>query len=184
VLWTRQVGTSGFDESTSVSADALGNVYISGETEGNLGGTNAGSYDAFVSKYNSAGALQWTRQIGTSQFEDSNGVEADGLGNVYLLGNTNGSLSGPNAGNTDPFVRKYNAAGTVLWTRQFGTSSTDYSLGISSDSLGNVFVSGFTWGSLGGPNAGVEDAFLAKLPDPVPEPGPGRLWITIGSVTI
>jgi hypothetical protein len=170
VLWTRQLGTTGFDESTSVSADALGNVYISGETEGSLGGPNTGSYDAFVSKYNSSGALQWTRQTGTSQFDDSNGVETDGLGNVYLLGNTNGSLSGPNAGNTDTFVRKYNAAGTLLWTRQFGTSSTDYSMGISSDSLGNLFVSGITWGSLGGPNAGVEDAFVAKLADPVPEP--------------
>ena len=41
-------------------AYGLGSVYISGDTHGSLEGTNAGSYDAFVSKYNANGMLNWT----------------------------------------------------------------------------------------------------------------------------
>ena len=32
--WTRQLGTSTVDDSSSISADRLGNVYISGYTSG------------------------------------------------------------------------------------------------------------------------------------------------------
>jgi hypothetical protein len=60
-------------------------------------------------------------------------------------------------------------AQTVEWTRQLGTSSEDRSHGVSADGLGNVYISGFTFGSLGGPHAGSGDAFVAKLV-PVPEP--------------
>ena len=51
VLWTQQIGTSAWDQSNSVAVDALGNAYISGYTNGDLGGTNAGGSDAFLVKY-------------------------------------------------------------------------------------------------------------------------------------
>ena len=86
IEWTRQLGTSAVDMSHGVSADGLGNVYISGDTTGSLGGPSAGGYDAFVSKYDAAGNFQWTRQLGTSSTDESYGVSADGLGNVYISG--------------------------------------------------------------------------------------------------
>ena len=67
-------------------------------------------------------SVEWTRQSGTSTTDISYGVSADGLGNVYITGTTGGSLGGPNAGSSDVFVSKYDAAGTPLWTRQLGTS--------------------------------------------------------------
>jgi hypothetical protein len=160
--WTRQLGTGEYDASFNVSADGLGNVYISGYTAGNLDGTNAGGQDAFVSKYNAAGNLQWTRQLGTSSNDVSGGVSADGLGNVYISGNTDGSLGGPNAGSADVFVAKYDAAGNLQWTRQLGTSSNDYGVGVSANGLGSVYLTGRTFGSLGGTNAGNSDAFVSK----------------------
>ena len=39
------------------------------------------------------------------------------------------------------------------------------------DGSGNAYISGYTGGSLGGPNAGGGDAFLAKFSAPIPEPG-------------
>jgi hypothetical protein len=160
--WTRLLGTSNSDASYGVSADGLGNVYISGYTGGNLGGPNAGSVDAFVSKYDEAGNYQWTRQLGTSNSDYGEGVSADGLGNVYIAGYTNGILGGATAGLTDAFVTKYDAAGNLQWTRQVGTVSYDYAQGVSADGLGNVYISGSTRGSLGGPSAGDEDAFVSK----------------------
>ncbi len=164
LLWTEQLGTSEWDFSYGVSADGLGNVYISGETTGILGGPNAGGWDAFASKYDASGTLLWTEQLGTSSNDSSGGVSADGLGNVYISGNTYGSLGGSNAGRADAFVSKYDASGTLLWTEQ-GTSSTDRSTGVSADGLGNVYISGYTQGSLEGPNAGDWDAFVSKYDD-------------------
>jgi hypothetical protein len=166
--WTRQLGTSLSDVSSGVSADGLGNVYLSGTTLGSLGGTNAGGQDAFVSKYDAAGNLQWTRQLGTSSTDQSRGVSADGLGNVYISGYTNGSLGGTNAGGDDAFVSKYDAAGNLQWTQQLGTSSFDSNHGVSADGLGNVYFSGDTNGSLGGTNAGNNDAFVAKFSEAIP----------------
>ena len=149
--------------SHGVSADGLGNVYISGYTDGSLGGPNAGGITTRLS----ASTMRRAHSSGRGSWElvrmtMSHGVSADGLGNVYISGYTDGSLGGPNAGGDDAFVSKYDAAGTLQWTRQLGTSSSDHSYGVSADGLGNVYISGHTGGSLGGPNAGSYDAFVSK----------------------
>ncbi len=105
--WTRQLGTANIDLSNSVSTDGMGNVYLSGKTYGSLGGVNAGLDDAFVSKYDTAGVLQWTQQLGTAIQDESFGVSADGKGNVYLSGMTRGSLGWANEGGVDAFVAKF-----------------------------------------------------------------------------
>ena len=173
IEWMRQLGTSASDYSQGVAADPLGNVFISGLTRGSLGGPNAGGPDAFVSKYDSSGSLLWTRQLGTAGHDYSYAVAADPLGNVLISGYTRGSLGGPNAGNFDAFVSKYHSSGSLLWTRQLGTSSIEPGYGVAADPLGNIYISGLTQGSLGGPHAGDSDAFLVKLT--VPEPSFGLL---------
>jgi hypothetical protein len=166
--WTRQLGTTLQDSSSSISADGLGNVYISGETGGSLDGPNAGPGDVFISKYDGTGNLQWTKQIGTNGDDDSNGVSADGLGNVFISGQTTGSLGGPFGGCFNPgafrdaFISKYDAEGNLQWTKQLTTAEQDESHGVSADGLGNVYISGYTGGSVGGPNAGGWDAFISK----------------------
>ncbi len=107
--------------------------------------------------------LEWVSQLGTSLSEVSRSVAIDGLGNAYISGYTTGSLGGPNAGNNyDAFMAKYDPSGALLWTRQLGTSSYDYSYSVAIDGSGNAYISGETGGSLGGANAGGYDAFLAK----------------------
>ena len=109
LLWTRQLGTSFGDESSHMSADGLGNIYISGYTTGSLAGPNAGGTDAFVGKYDEAGNLHWTRQLGTENSGLEVACRPTALGNVYISGSTEGSLGGTNAGNYDAFVSKYDA---------------------------------------------------------------------------
>ena len=64
VAWIRQPGTNNWDQSFGVTADHLGNVFVSGYTQGNLGGPNMGDFDAFLSKYNASGNLLWSREFG------------------------------------------------------------------------------------------------------------------------
>jgi hypothetical protein len=164
LAWSHQLATPGYDEGNGVSADGLGNVYISGVTFGDLSGENAGDADAFVAKYNSAGALAWIRQLGSGSRDYSLGVTADLLGNVFMTGNTLGSLAGPSTHFADPFLAKYDAGGDLIWTRQFGSPETDISYGVSADGLGNAYLSGYTEGNLvGGPNDPWSDAFLMKF---------------------
>jgi hypothetical protein len=52
---------------------------------------------------------------------------------------------------------QYNSTGALLWTRQTGTSSSDYGFGVSVSADGlYVYVTGYTAGSLNGqPLAGI-----------------------------
>lgn len=162
-LWTRQLGTASHDASRGVAADSMGNVYISGGTFGSFDGSPVGfNDDAFTSKYDAAGNLQWTRQLGSPVGERSYGVSVDGLGNIYIAGTTEGSLGGPSAGAFDAFVAKYDAAGDLKWTRQLGAADYDYCWGVSADALGSVFIAGQTSSNLGQPNVALPDAFVAK----------------------
>ena len=168
LVWTGDIGTSDWDVSYGVSADGMGNAYISGAAIGLPGSPNPGNIDPFVSKFDSEGHLLWTSGVGTSDEDWSYCVSADGLGNVYISGYTLGSLGGSNAGSGDAFVSKYDPDGSLLWTCQFGGVEFETAFGISVDKLGSVYISGITYGSLGGPNTGTEDVFVAKL---TPEPG-------------
>jgi len=158
--WTRQFGTSSEDVASGVATDASGNVYVTGYTLGDLEGPNAGSEDAFIRSYDRDGSLRWTRQFGTSSEDVATGVATDASGNVYVTGYTYGALDGANSGFVDVFVRSYDSAGGLRWTRQFGTGSGDVANGVATDASGNVFIAGGTLGSLEGTSAGSEDAFV------------------------
>jgi hypothetical protein len=78
---------------------------------------------------------------------------------------TQGTLPGQSsAGGADAFVRKYDAAGAEVWTRQFGTASGDFAYSVSVGSDGSVLVAGNTDGTLPGQSsAGSGDAFVMNL---------------------
>ena len=157
-----QLGDFSFDEAVGVSVHSSG-VYVTGRTQGALPGqTSAGSQDAFVRKYDLDGNEVWTRQFGTSRKDEPLGVSVHGSG-VYVAGHTDGTLPGQTrAGEGDVFVRKYDIDGNEVWTRQFGSSGSDWAHGVSVDGSG-VYVAGETHGALPGQTfAGFFDAFVRK----------------------
>lgn len=163
LLWKRQLGSSNDDYSNGAATDSNGNIYISGYTSGALAGTNNAGEDAWVAKYNSSGDLLWKQQLGLfGSFVFSYDVATDRFGNVYLCGMTSGSLGGDDLGREDAWVAKYNTSGTLVWKQQIGTSKYDTAKGVATDSNGNVYISGMTLGSLGGPYKGMSDAWVAK----------------------
>ncbi|MCA9257921.1 MAG: SBBP repeat-containing protein [Planctomycetales bacterium] len=164
VVWAHQLGTDVYDTIYSIVTDVSGNLYAAGSTEGDWGAPNAGGADGFVSKFDSAGNIVWTRQIGTSETDRARGVAADALGNVFVTGDTRGDLAGANAGDYDSFLTRFDAEGNVVWTRQFGTDAFDRAWSVATDGLGNAFVAGWTrGGDFGGSDSSGDDAFLTMF---------------------
>ncbi len=161
-LWTHQFGAVA--EAFSVAVNASGDAYVAGYTRGALTGSpSAGGQDAFVRKLDADGNALWTRQFGTSSSDIARGVAVDASGNVYVAGETFGALEGSNAGSNDTFVRKLSTTGTALWTRQFGTSGSEFANAVAVDASGNVFIAGQTSFTLGGMSLTTYEVFVRIL---------------------
>ena len=163
--WTEQLGSESTDTANGVATDSSGNVYLAGVTYGGLdGNSNEDNADLFVVKYSSSGTKQWTKQLGTGEYDEARGVATDSSGNVYVVGGTKGRLNGiSNSGRTDVFVIKFNSSGTRQWTKPLGTAQNDLANGVSIDSSGNFYVAGVTYKDLdGNTSAGSADLFVAK----------------------
>ncbi|HVS17470.1 MAG TPA: hypothetical protein VMT18_02635, partial [Planctomycetota bacterium] len=165
-LWIRQLGTNLDERARAAAPDGSGGVYVSGETEGSLGGPSAGNDDAWLARYDSAGNQLWIRQLGTSAADISYAAAPDGSSGVYVGGRTEGGLGGANAGGEDAWLARYDSAGNQTWSDQLGTISSDDLQAVAPDGSGGVHVCGSTTGSLGGPNAGSWDAWLARYDAP------------------
>jgi hypothetical protein len=167
LLWIRVIGSSESDGASGVSSDSSGNVFVAGDTSGDLDGPARGFEDAFVTKLSAAGELSWTRQLGTSEPDAAVGVSADTRGNVVVAGHTRGPLEGGirERNDADVWVAKYSTNGDLLWARQLGSSPgyDELAAGVSSDGEGNVLVAGHSFGDFAGDSAGSADAFVAKL---------------------
>ena len=122
-------------------------------------------YNAFITKYNTSGAIQWQRSLADSlaagsQSDICYAIATDSTGNVYVTGRFSNSSSGTNA-----FITKYNTSGAIQWQRSLADSlaagsQSDVGQGIATDSTGNVYVSGYFRNSSSGFNA-----FITKLPN-------------------
>jgi len=161
-LWIRQLGIVGNDVVYAVAVDGSGNVYLTGQTNGDFEsyGSHQGNGDAFLVKFNSSGTRLWTKQWGTSYFDYGNGVAVGSSGNIYVTGITEGTLDGANAGGRDIFLAKYDTSGNPLWIRQTGSSNEDHSRAVTVNSGGNVYITGTTLGILSDPGNGGSDLFL------------------------
>jgi len=170
--WVEQLYYGSWDYGFGVTTDAAGNAFLAGYTEGAVFGTYKRAGDLILAKYGSGGNFLWGKEFGTYEREYAMSVAVDPQGSAYVAGYTYADLGGPNAGYDDAFLTKYDGSGNFVWNQQVGTDRIDYCYGVDVDANGNPYITGFTDGSLGGPNAGGFDAFLVKFDNPnsVPEP--------------
>jgi hypothetical protein len=150
-IWTRLLGSSGWDSAKAITTAIDGGIYICGQTPGNFDGLafNGGTYDTFLTKFNSNGEKIWSRLIGTASNDYPYAIESGLDGSIYVCGTTDGSLDGQiNNGGIDAFLTKYSADGTKLWTRLLGSLWYDAAFAITIGLDGFVYVSGSTTGNL------------------------------------
>lgn len=167
-LFTRQLGVNlAYTIAYADATDTAGNVYVVGETEGGLdGNTLTGTRDFFMTKYDASGTKLYTRQLGAAGASTyGTSVATDTNGNVYVAGYTTGNLDGNTLmGIDDFFVTEYDAAGNKLYTKQLGaTGAYTYGYSVATDAYNNIYIAGYTTGSLdGGTLTGFHDLFVTK----------------------
>ncbi len=161
-IYGKQFGTELEDEAHVPVCDSKGNLYLAGNTKGNLAAYNQGNGDGFIASFDAEGNTLWKKQFGTEEEEHINSITIDPSANLYITGFTKGSISKKNEGAEDILLVKCDGEGHILWQKQFGTDSTDIGNAIYSDAEGNIYVTGITRGNLQKTNLGKTDGFLLK----------------------
>lgn len=129
------------DAAKALAVDEYGNVYVTGQSMGS--GTH---WDYATIKYYPDGDTAWVRRYNGAADSSDLGlaIAADGLGNVYVIGQ-----SWSDEGRWDYATVKYYPNGEMAWaTRYSGPDDlADLPFGIAVDGSGNVYVTGYSYGS-------------------------------------
>ena len=144
IVWisTYNGSANGYDETSDLTVDILGNLYAVGST---FNGTNT---DIIIIKYNTTnGDTIWTRVYnGNANGDDAAaGSVLDNSGNLYVVG---GSYNGTNK---DFILIKYNASsGDTVWTQiHNGTADgDDIAYECALDGSGNIYVTGTSFNGI------------------------------------
>jgi sugar lactone lactonase YvrE len=112
-------------------------------------------YNFITYREDSPGAKWATRIDGTGN-EESKAIATDATGNVYVIGdyssdpvsiyNKDGTVFGTldsDGGNNVIFVVKYNTSGMAQWATRIVRTGYNSSQGITTDTSGNVYVTGY-----------------------------------------
>lgn len=152
-LWERRYKEWewGMDEARSMFVDAQGNVYITGTSLKDY----ESYYDYLTIKYDSSGDLLWAKRYNSpgnnlvrGSHDEANALTVDREGNVYVTG-----FISPDEVHCDYLTIKYSPEGRGLWARRYKGPAdlldmprTNIARAITVDSLGNVYVTGDSFG--------------------------------------
>lgn len=141
-------------------------IYVSGTTRGNLDGqTLTGVQDVVLIKYKSDGTKEWTKLYGKATGTVNAADMVKHGTNFYTVGEVNKGIdSNAQIGSYDASLIKIDSSGTKQWSRTLGVAGKiTISIGVSTDSNENIYVTGYTLGDLDGNTLiGTDDAFLTK----------------------
>lgn len=192
-LWGTYFGGTGAEGMTglkgvSVACDNFGNVYLAGTTNSTAGIATSGAFqtvkasssrDGFLAKFRGNGLLHWSTYYGGTGNEDISMVVTDPNGSIYIGGYTtsssgvatSGSYQDVYAGGTDAFIARFDSLGQRSWATYFGGGDAEELTALNTDSLGNLYIAGFTQSTAGIATnnshqqilGGNSDGFVAKL---------------------
>lgn len=141
--WTARYNgpANAVDGATALAVDALGQVYVTGASEG------SGTYfDYATVKYTADGVQQWVaRYDGSSHdWDEAKALAVDASGNVLVTGRSEG------VGTASDFVTiKYTTDGVQVWAVRYNgpINDADEAVALAVDASGDVYVTGRSMGS-------------------------------------
>ncbi len=193
LVWAKRAGGTLTEGNGEIDTFSDGSSVVMGEFQGTVifgqGEPNqtslisAGQNDVFIAKYNADGSLAWAKRAGGTNNEYSGGVGAlldggsiitgSGFSSSVTFGQGESNQTTLNSsGNSEIFIAKYNADGSLAWAKRAGGNSADRAeeIAVFSDGssiIGGIFYSIATFGQ-GEANqtlltsTGGADIFIAK----------------------
>ena len=120
LIWNTFLGGGSSDQATGIDTDGIGDIYVTGYSSSSWGSPvrafTAGN-DAFATKVTTDGNLIWNAFLGGNGQDYGYGIDADGNGNVYVIGPGNTTWGTPIRAYTadmDAFVAKLNFSPPVV----------------------------------------------------------------------
>lgn len=189
-MWAKKYGGTTFDNVCGFAINTNNELYITGTFSttvdfdpgtSNNSLTNMVGTDTYVLKLDALGNFVWVKGIMGLGYDRSTDIGIDNAGNVYVGGyfddlldmDPSATLNTVNAyGSNDIFLVKLDNQGDFVWGNRIGNSDNNLLVSMCVDTAGNVYGSGYYFGSLDfdpGPNTfvlsdqGYWDGFLFKL---------------------
>ena len=190
-LWAKRYAGAGDQQGRAIAFDAAGDLYVALSSTGvaDFGAespAHAGSTDIVIAKlWKTDGDHMWVRGYGDSLIQTVNSLTNAGDGGIAFGASVQGTFAFGSVSTTgdtsyDAAVVKLDPAGNVVWAKRGGSTATSqYTWGITADSLGFVVAAGIFGGTVnlsgGGEPALVAstalDRWMVKL-----GPGGGQWW--------
>ena len=149
-IWQAEIAATGPTFLHAIDVDGEGNIYAGGWASGELPGTTPiGGRDALVVKYSAKGERLWVQRFGTDATDAVKDLAVGSGSNLYVLGDTSGTLPGQTArggpddplkGPDDLFVARLSGMGSLQWAVQFGSRRSDSAGAIVLGGNGSVTV--------------------------------------------
>lgn len=189
-VWVKQMSGINAEYGVGLAADNSGNLIVTGVFQGTVDFdpgpgtaylTATGAEDYFILKLNPSGNLTWLRHLSSPYPFTIMAMTMDNAGRSYFAGSFEDSLDadpGPGAtqlasqGLYDAFIIKLDAAGDLIWAKQFGGPDIESADALAVDNNGNVLLCGYFSDTVDfdpGPGVyevgmmGGSDIFLQKL---------------------
>ena len=167
--WQITLGGSSNDYANSVQQTKDGGYIVAGYSGSNDGdlSENHGGYDAWITKLDSAGKIQWEKSFGGTENDYVYAIQQTDDGGYIFAGNSmskDGDVTG-NHGSFDYWIVKLDSKGIMQWQKSLGGKGFEEARSIKQTSDGGYIIAGFSVskdGDVTG-NHGEQDFWVVKL---------------------
>lgn len=150
----------------ATAVDSKGFVYTVGTSSGDINGQQGDTRaDLFLSKFDSNGALLFTRKIGAAGESGGASIAIDSKDNVIVAGQTTANMTAKNVlKGEDTLVAKFKSDGTEVFAVALDSLSNDHATAVTVDAKDDIIIGGQVKGALRDQvGQGGMDATLMKL---------------------
>ena len=137
IQWQKTYGDRSGEGSHSIKQTSDGGYIVGGYT----GSFGAGGMDAWLSKLDSDGNIQWQKTYGGSYIDVANSIEQTSDGGYIVAGSTS-SYSDIPGYHSAAWLLKLDSVGNITWEKTYGSGFSDSAYSIQKTSDGGYVTAG------------------------------------------
>ena len=189
-FWGYSWGGSNSEFASDIWVDSFDNIMISGAFQAD--GTSDpvdfdpfsmtdefhycnGSYDAFVTRFNSSGTHLWAHTWGSTGVDIAWGNNGDSTLDINVCGSFEGTVDFDQDGSGDThssngaediFISRFDYLGNFYWSETWGGSDEDIASKIATDTGGNIYTTGTYMNNVDfEPGSGTDEHYALGITD-------------------